>query len=211
MGAAMPESHSPAVDVECLMRSAREGDRERLGLLLDRYRAYLALLARMQIGPTLRGKLDASDVVQETFLQAHRAFANFHGASEGELVSWLRTILASRVAKQVRRFHGTARRDVRLERELDASLDQSSKALDRGLVSPQSSPSARAARREQGVLLADALDRLPPDYGEVIVLRSLQGLPFPEVARRMGRSVGSVEKLWVRALARLRGEMQAGA
>jgi RNA polymerase sigma-70 factor (ECF subfamily) len=75
-------------------------------------------------------------------------------------------------------------------------------------VSPHSSPSSRAARREQGVLLADALDCLPEDYREVIVLRTLQGLSFPEVAERMGRSVGSVEKLWMRGLARLRGAMQ---
>ena len=117
-------------------------------------------------------------------------------------------MLASRVAKQVQRFHGTGRRDVKLEREIEASLDRSSMALDRGLVSPHSSPSSRAARREQGVLLADALERLPEDYREVIVLRNLQGLSFPEVAARMGRSVGSVEKLWMRGLARLRGAMQ---
>ena len=53
-------------------------------------------------------------------------------------------------------------------------------------------------------MLADALARLPEDYREVIVLRHLQGLPFAEVAHRMERSVDSVEKLWIRALARLR-------
>jgi RNA polymerase sigma-70 factor (ECF subfamily) len=205
---AMSTSPVPAVDVERLLRSAREGDRERLGRLLDRYRAYLTLLARLQVGPGLRSKIDDSDIVQETFLQAHRAFAQFEGGTESELVAWLRQILASRVVKQVRRFHGTGRRDVKLEREIEAALDQSSMALDRGLVSPQSSPSAKAVRSEQGVLLADALERLPEDYREVIVLRNLQGLTFPEVAVRMGRSVGSVEKLWMRGLAQLRGAMQ---
>jgi RNA polymerase sigma-70 factor (ECF subfamily) len=60
------------------------------------------------------------------------------------------------------------------------------------------------AQREQGVLLAEALARLPADYREVVVLRHLEELEFPEVARRMGRSVGSVKKLWVRALGSLR-------
>jgi RNA polymerase sigma-70 factor (ECF subfamily) len=61
-----------------------------------------------------------------------------------------------------------------------------------------------AVRREQAVRLADALDRLPANYRDVLVLRHLEGLTFPEVARRMGRSLGSVEKLWIRALAQLR-------
>ena len=72
------------------------------------------------------------------------------------------------------------------------------------LVAPDSSPSQRAVRREQAVLLANALRNLPADYGEVIVLHHLEGLTFPEVARRMGRSLDSVKKLWVRSLARLR-------
>jgi RNA polymerase sigma-70 factor (ECF subfamily) len=93
---------------------------------------------------------------------------------------------------------------VRLERELEGALDRSSVLLDRGLVAPESSPSQQAARREQAVLLADALGALPDDYREVLVLRHLEGLTFPEVARRMGRTLNSVEKLWMRALARLR-------
>jgi RNA polymerase sigma-70 factor (ECF subfamily) len=76
--------------------------------------------------------------------------------------------------------------------------------LDGALVSPTSSPSHQAARREQAVLLADALEQLPEDYRQVLVLRHLQGFSFPEVARRLGRSVDSVEKVWTRALDRLR-------
>ncbi len=92
----------------------------------------------------------------------------------------------------------------RLEREIQDALDQSSVLLDRALASPQSSPSQQAVRREQGVLLADALDQLPEDYREILVLRHLEGLSFPDVSRRMGRSQDSVEKLWMRGLARLR-------
>ena len=128
----------------------------------------------------------------------------FQGTSEPQFVSWLRQILAAKVANLLRHYLGTQGRDVRLERELAADLDQSSRALGAELIAPLSTPSQHAVRREQGVLLADALERLPPDYREVIVLRHLEGQSFPEVARRMERSVDSVQKLWLRALARLR-------
>jgi RNA polymerase sigma-70 factor (ECF subfamily) len=179
-------------------------DSRALGELLELYRGYLALLARLQVGRRLQGKVDASDVVQETFLDAYRHFPQFLGTTEAELVGWLRQILAGRLAKLLRHYLGTRRRDVRLERELQAELDQSSQMLDGGLLSPGSSPSQQAARREQAVLLAEALRRLPADYREVLILRHLEGLPFPDVARRMDRSLDSVKNLWTRALGRLR-------
>jgi RNA polymerase sigma-70 factor (ECF subfamily) len=189
---------------EHLLQEARRGDAATLGRLLELYRCYLALLARVQIGQRLRGKIDAEDLVQETFLEAHRNFARFRGASEAELVRWLRQILATKLADLVRRYFGTQGRDVRLERQIEGALDQSSILLDGGLEARQSSPSQQAARREQAVLLADALEALPADYREVLVLRHLEGLTFPEVAQRMERSLDSVEKLWMRGLARLR-------
>jgi RNA polymerase sigma-70 factor (ECF subfamily) len=197
-------------DPEHLLQEARTGDAATLGHLLEMYRRYLALLARVQIGQRLQGKVDASDVVQETFLEAHRNFARFRGTTEGQLVCWLRQILAARLSDLLRRYLGTQGRDVRLEREIEEGFDHSSVLLDRGLVAPQSSPSQQAARREQSVLLADALEQLPDDYREVLVLRHLEGLTFPEVARRMGRSLDSVEKLWMRGLARLRQVMGSG-
>jgi RNA polymerase sigma-70 factor (ECF subfamily) len=187
-----------------LLRDARTAGGPALGRLLELYRNYLRLLARLQLGRRLRGKADESDLVQETFLEAHRHFGRFRGTTEAELVSWLRQILAGVVANLLRRYCGTKRRDVRLERELADDLARSSQALVGGLAARQSSPSQRAVRREQAVLLADALGRLPEAYQEVIVLSHLEGLPFPEVARRMGRSVDSVKNLWARALARLR-------
>jgi RNA polymerase sigma-70 factor, ECF subfamily len=195
-------------DPEHLLRLARAGDGTARGQLLELYRNYLALLARYQIGRRLRGKADASDLIQETFLEAYRDFAQFRGNTEAELVAWLRRILASNLANLVGRYCGTQRRDVRLERDLAAELDQSSRALDRGLAAPQNSPSHQAACREQAVLLADALERLPEDYRQVLVLRHLEELTFPEVAERMGRSVHSVKHLWARALARLRHELR---
>jgi RNA polymerase sigma-70 factor, ECF subfamily len=196
-------------DPDALLRLARlSGSAADVGQVLEPYRDYLLLLARLQIGRRLQGKVDAADLVQETFLQAHQHFAQFEGTSEAALVSWLRQILGSRLAKLVRRYWGTRGRDVRRERELAADLDQSWQALDAGLVGRQTSPSERAVRREQGVLLAEALARLPADYREVLILHQLEGRRFPEVARSMGRSVDSVEKLWVRALDRLRRSLK---
>jgi RNA polymerase sigma-70 factor (ECF subfamily) len=195
---------------ENLLQEARTGDAATLGKLLEMYRRYLSLLARVQVGQRLQGKVDASDIVQETFLDAHRNFPNFRGTSEAQFVRWLRQILAAKLATMLRHYLGTQGRDVRLEREIENALDHSSVMLDRGLAAVQSSPSHQAARREQAVILADALDQLPDDYREVLVLRHLEGLTFPEVAKRMERSLDSVDKLWLRALARLRQIMGAG-
>jgi RNA polymerase sigma-70 factor (ECF subfamily) len=204
-------SNEGGADPERLLRLARAGDGAALGQLLELYRGYLALLARLQIGRRLQGKVDATDLVQDTFLQAHHHFDQFRGTAEAELVEWLRQILAGLLANLVRRYFGTQRRDVRLERELADQLAQSSRVLDRSLVATSSTPSERAARREQAVLLADALGRLPEDYREVIILHHLEELTFPDAAGRMGRSVDSVKNLWARALARLRRSLGVSA
>jgi RNA polymerase sigma-70 factor (ECF subfamily) len=193
---------------EELLQAARAGDADALGALLQRYRNYLLLLARLQLDQRLASKVDPTDVVQETFLEAYRDFGQFQGGTEGELTAWLRQILVGNLANLLRRYLGTQRRDVRLERELRAGLDQSAAGLGGALPAPHSSPSQRAARREEAVLLADALQRLPEHYREAVILRSLQGLPFAEVARRMGRSEDSTEKLWARGLVRLRRLME---
>jgi RNA polymerase sigma-70 factor (ECF subfamily) len=186
------------------LQEARGGDTAAFGQLLELHRRYLTLLARLQIYQRLQGKADPADLVQETFLEAHRHFAKFRGTTQTEFVCWLRQILAGNLAELVRRYLGTRGRDVRLERAIGEDLDRSSVLLDQGLIAPQSSPSHQAVRREQAVLLADALGELPEHYREVLVLRHLEGLTFPQVAQRMERSVDSVEKLWMRALVQLR-------
>jgi RNA polymerase sigma-70 factor, ECF subfamily len=190
-------------DPDSLIRRARGGDASALGELLALYRNYLKLLARLGIDRQLQRKLDASDVVQDLLLHAHRAFANFRGQSEEELLAWLRQILATCLAKNARHFRGTQRRNVELECDLEQELLDASRALDAKLVQ-QSTPSHSVLRREQGVRLADALAKLPDDYREAVVLRYLEGLSFAEVATRMGRSVDSVRKLWTRGLSQLR-------
>lgn len=191
-------------DVPELLARARAGEPEVLGQLFERFRNYLLVLARVQIGRRLQRKVEEGDLVQETFLEAHRAFPRFRGTSEGELAYWLRQILAARLAMLVRHYFGTQQRDVNLERELTDALGQSSEQLGQAFVASGTSPSQGAARREEAVRLADALAQLPPDYRQVITLRHLEGLTFPDVSKKMDRSVDAVEKLWARALIQLR-------
>src|SRR5262249_25631301 len=122
------------IDPVELLAQARQGSPQALGRLLDLYRGYLRLLLRLQIGRRLRSKIDDSDLIQETFLEAHRQFERFRGQSEGELVNWLREILAGSLAQVVRRYYKTQRRDLRLEQELAQALDASSQGMIKNLV-----------------------------------------------------------------------------
>jgi len=203
-----PSSASTGVKTADLLSEARAGDLPQLGRLLERYRHYLRVLARIEIGRRLQAKVDASDLVQETLLEAHKHFPRFEGNSEGQFSAWLRQIMAATLANLLRHYCGTQARDIRLERDLAISLDQSSALLDRGLVDPGSSPSPQANRDEQALRLAEVLAALPEDYREVLVLRHFEGLTFPDIAARMDRSLDSVEKLWVRGLAQIRRLMR---
>jgi RNA polymerase sigma-70 factor (ECF subfamily) len=175
---------------------------------LNRHRSWLGLLARLQVDGKLRAKFDPSDVVQQTMLEAVRAWPQFRGEGPAELAAWLRQILARVMAHEVRHFRATRRRDLAREVSLEAALAESSRKLGDALASPGTSPSVAADRNERELLLAEALARLPEDYREVILLRNLEGLAHEEVAERMGRGVGAVRMLWVRALARLRDEAE---
>src|SRR5262249_33510397 len=148
---------------ESMLREARAGDAALLGRLLEHYRCYLSLLARVQIGQRLQGKIDEADVDQDVFLEAHRHFPTFKGTSEPQFTACLRQILATTLANLFRRYLGTRRRDVRLEQDITDAINRSSIALNKGLIARESSPSHQATRREQAVLLADALAELPED------------------------------------------------
>jgi RNA polymerase sigma-70 factor (ECF subfamily) len=177
---------------------------------LERYRDYLRLLARLRLGPWLRGKLDASDLVQETLLRAHQHRGQFVGQTEAEWVAYLRRILANVAADRAREF-ARGKRDAALERSLEAALEQSSLRLEQWLAAEQSSPSERAMRQEALCALAAALARLPEDERTAVELRYLQDPPRPlaEIARQLGRpGAKAVAGLLARGLARLRGLMR---
>lgn len=190
-----------------LIDAVRRGDSAACNRLLARYQPWLNLLARLQIDTHFQRKFDASDVVQQTMLAAFRDFPQFRGTTEAELTAWLRQILAHALAHEVRRFRGTAKRDVDRERAIERQLNESSQRLQNVLAADDSSPSQRAVRHEEEVLLAEVLERLPDDCRQVIVLRNVEGLSHEKIARRMDRNVGAVRMLWVRALARLRREI----
>jgi RNA polymerase sigma-70 factor (ECF subfamily) len=206
MGALM--SRCDETEPEALLAEAKNGDGPALGLLLQRYRNYLALMARLQLG-RLRGKLDVEDLLQEVSLEAHREIGRFRGQTEAEFLSWLRKVLSGIYSNQLRHYLGTQRRDARRERRIAADLERSSIVLEGGLIASLTSPSQQASKREQALILADALEALPSTYREVIILRHLEGLSFPEVARRMNRTEDSVKNHWVRALARLRRTLES--
>jgi RNA polymerase sigma-70 factor (ECF subfamily) len=187
-----------------LIEQAQRHEPQALDRLLDSYRNYLRLLARTGLDISLQGKADPSDLVQETLLKAHQHFAQFRGRSEGELIAWLRQILANNLADLGRRYKATGARQLRREQSLEQALLASSAAMDRLLAVEAPSPSASAERRELAVVLADALAELSPDHREVLVLRSLQERDWDEIASRLGRSAGAVRMLWARALKQLR-------
>jgi RNA polymerase sigma-70 factor (ECF subfamily) len=187
----------------------RQPDDERISAVaLERHRSWLAVLARLQIDDQLRQKFDPSDAVQQTMLEAVRGWPQFRGRTEPELAAWLRRILARVLARQARHLRNTQRRDVAREMSIEQALAQSSDQLGKAAVATGTSPSQHALRHERELRLAEALTQLPDDYREVILLRNVNSLPHEIVAQRMDRSVGSVRMLWVRALARLRHELE---
>jgi len=193
------------------LHRAQSGDKAALDMLLMVSRKYLMRLAATQIGQRLQGKADASDLVQDALLEVHRHFGQFRGTTEAEFGVWLRTILAGLVANHVRRFLGTKQRDAQLEQAIAGEIKNSSCVLNRQLAAAIGTPSEEAVKHEASLQLVNALESLPEHYRQVIVLRHLECLPFAEVAQRMDRSLDSVEKLWVRALSRLRELLGAKA
>jgi RNA polymerase sigma-70 factor, ECF subfamily len=170
---------------------------------IENHRDYLLLLARLQIEPRLRAKLDASDVVQQAILQAHERRDQFRGQTEGEWLAWLRAILANALAAASRRF-GAQARDPGRERSLEAELDRSASRLEGLLAADQTSPSEGAVRGEELLRLAQALAGLLEDQRRVVELHYLKGLPVAEVAEKIGRTRPATVGLLFRGLKRLR-------
>ena len=169
----------------------------------EEYRSYLALLARAHLGPNQRAKVDPSDIVQQTLLDAHRKLDQFRGSTEPEMAAWLRKMLSSRVADAFRAL-GRQKRDVALERSLEPQLDETCSRLEAWLEAVQTSPSGRVSRNEQIVRLAAAMEQLPDAQREAIELHHLHGLSLNETAEQLDRTTGSIVGLLRRGLTKLR-------
>jgi RNA polymerase sigma-70 factor (ECF subfamily) len=186
--------------IDRYLSAARAGSRDALGRALQEYRLYLLEIAREEIDRALQAKGGASDLVQETFLEAARDFTHFHGQSALELRAWLRCLLLRRVVKHGRRFRKTHKRRIGCEVALEAVSD--------GLIAHRETPSAGVAADEELQLIQGTLKRLPEDYQRVIRLRYEEGRTFEEIGPLMGRTANAVRLLWLRAIERVKQELR---
>ena len=202
-GRLMKEAHL----ANALLEQARQGDREALGRLLEAQRAALHRQAERQLDGRIAVRADASDIIQQTFLEAHRSFRQFAGQDARELTAWLQRILDHKVAGAIRDHALLQKRSVRRDRSLDDShggVASLKKELDAGL----STPSQKAIRGEEEQHLMEALSGLPDDQREAVRLRHLEGLALADIARHLGRSPAATAGLIKRGLQVLRRNLR---
>jgi len=185
------------------LRAARAGSKDALGQALEACRHYLLRIAREELDSVLQAKASASDLVQDTFLEAQRDFPKFAGRTEAELLGWLRQVLLHNVANLARHYRATAKRQVTREVRLATDQQAGPEPVDAGPT-----PSARLQADERQAQVERALARLPADYREVILLRNQARHAFEEVGRLMHRSADAARRLWARAIERLQEELE---
>jgi RNA polymerase sigma-70 factor (ECF subfamily) len=168
----------------------------------ERFRSYLLLLAQLQLDARAKHRVEASDVVQHTLMEAHAKRHQFGGDEDG-FIAWLRKSLANNIRDAIRKMR-RQKRDIGRERSLEAALEQSSARLAGCLAAAQSSPSRQAVRNEELLSLADALLALPDGQREAVMLHHLQGWTLSDVAEQLGRTDAAVAGLLHRGLRRLR-------
>jgi len=189
-----------------MIQLAQNGDREALGRLLERYGPYLRVLAARQVGGRLARRLDGSDIVQQTFLEAQRDFGRFRGTTGPEVIGWLTRILDHNVAGAIRDHALAAKRAVGREESVAGGSDGSA-AWPPEPASGRSSPSQRAMAGEQAAFLARALEALPEEQREAVRLRHLEGWPLAQIAEHLGRSPVAAASLIKRGLQALRDQL----
>lgn len=190
-------------DPELLIARARSGCPEALGRLADRCRQYLLWIANRELDVELRSKVGASDLVQETLLQAQQIIGRFDGTSEHQLRSWLRQILLHRAAHATRSYRGTGKRDIRLEQPSDPVAGHS--AWDE-LADGGPSPERGAVVAERAAAIERALENLPAIYRDVIVMRCFERQSFVQIGKKLEMSADAARKAWCRGIDRLRRE-----
>jgi RNA polymerase sigma-70 factor (ECF subfamily) len=177
-------------------------DREEMGRNLEACRPYLLGVANEEIGPVLRPKGGASDLVQQTFMEAIRDLSQFSGQSQRELRGWLRRILLNNLANFVRRYRGSSKRQIGREVSLDG--DFSGGHPGDGLASYSPSPSSQAILSEDLTRLEHAMDQLKERDRLVLIWRIHDCCDWKEIGRRIGGSEEKARKVGTRAVERLR-------
>jgi RNA polymerase sigma-70 factor, ECF subfamily len=187
-----------------LVAAARGGDPEALSLLIHQCRDYLLLIANQDLDQSLRSKLGASDIVQQTLLAAFENFHQFRGQSEDELSGWLKQILRNDISNARRHYQQTQQRDARREHRLDDS-----QLIQPAIADPLHTPGTNALINEQEQLLERAMLQLPENYRQVIRLRNWEELGFEKIGQQLQISAEAARKIWSRAIARLAGILEA--
>jgi len=174
---------------------------------IERFRPYLRVLAQTRFQTKFQSKLDASDIVQQTMLNAYQSWEQFRGKSDAELAGWLRQILANLIIRNTRDM-GRDKRDVERERSIDAALQESSMQLGKLLADPgQGTPSQVVMKEERAAELAQALMELPDDQREAIMGKYWHGQSSAEIGEQLQRSPEAVAGLLYRGLKKLREVM----
>lgn len=172
-----------------LLEQARGGDHSAFWQLVDGYRPYLKSVARNVLGTRLPS--DGSDIVADGLCLALDRLDQFEGSRAPVFLGWLAAIVRNKALKSVVRAGHFGPLPANSDNEVQLPTDSSS-------------PDDRAGRREQSAILLQAIERLPESRRTVIRLRNFEGLAFPEIAERMGRTCDAVRQLWVQAVKELR-------
>ena len=193
--------------IDTLIQQART-DGAALGVLFERYRPFLLLIAQSQIDPRLAIRLDPSDIVQQTFVEALQAFPAFSGTTEPEFTAWIVRILERNLADAVRQHVHAEFRSIKRERmrnllEGSASVVWFEAAVD------SSTPSRRAIRAEQALRMAALLQSLPAKQRDAVRLRHLENRSIKEVAQHLECSLPAAAGLIKRGVRALREKMSA--
>ena len=190
------------IDLTILLRDAKHGDRDARDHLFARAADRVLLYARMRLGAALRARVDAMDVLQETFLHAHRDWHRFEASDKDldrdldrGLAQWLCAIAENRI-RDLADWHGAARRNIAREaRDVTVVL--------RDLQRSGHGPATSMVRRDERDRVSDAVDTLASEDREVLLLRHFEGLTLDAVAERTGRSASSVRRALGRAVQQL--------
>lgn len=173
---------------------------------IGRLRPWLQIVANRELPARLRGRIDASDIVQQTLLKAWQGESNFKGETHQQRLAWLRVIVKNTIRDQYRCEIETQRRGAGAERAETDTFPAESPGLNEHAINPATTVSGEMIAAEESLALAAALDKLPEEQKNVIQLRHFDALSYSEIAEQLGKSEPAVRMLWVRALRNLRGD-----